>query len=33
MTGRQSAMAAYSDHAADDQAFVDSISGFGGEEQ
>jgi hypothetical protein len=33
MTSRQSAMAAYSDHAADDQAFVDAISEFGGEEQ
>jgi hypothetical protein len=29
---RQSAMAARSDHAADDQAFVDAISEFGGED-
>ena len=29
---RQSAMAAHSDHAIDDQAFVDAISEFGGEE-
>jgi len=29
---RQSAMAAHSDQAADDQAFVDAISEFGGED-
>ena len=29
---RQSALAAHSDHAEDDQAFVDAISEFGGEE-
>jgi len=29
---RQSALAAHSDHAADDQAFVDAISEFGGED-
>ena len=29
---RQSALAAHSDQAADDQAFVDAISEFGGEE-
>ena len=28
---RQSALAAHSDHAEDDQAFVDAISEFGGE--
>lgn len=29
---RQSALAAHSDHAEDDQAFVDAISEFGGED-
>ena len=32
VASRQSALAAHSDHAEDDQAFVDAISEFGGEE-